>query len=156
VPKALEPGDRAPAFDLPTDDGGRITLAKLAGKSVVLYFYPKDDTAACTLEAQNFTEKAKAFAGAKTVVIGISKDSVASHAKFKAKHRLNVMLASDETGDVLNAYHVWTEKSMYGRKYMGIERSTYLIDPKGRIRKVWRKVKVAGHIDEILREVNED
>jgi peroxiredoxin Q/BCP len=154
--EALKPGDRAPDFDLPTDDGGRIDLAKLRGKSVVLYFYPKDDTSGCTQEALNFSEKAKAFARANAIVIGVSKDSVARHNKFKAKHGLNIMLASDEAGETLAAYNVWTEKNMYGRKYMGIERSTYLIDPKGRIRRIWRKVKVPGHVDEVLRMVNED
>jgi thioredoxin-dependent peroxiredoxin len=154
--KAPEVGDPAPSFDLPTDGGGRVSLAKLKGKSVVLYFYPKDDTSGCTQEALNFSEKAKAFAKAKAVIIGVSKDSVASHNKFKAKHGLNVTLASDETGDVVNAYHVWTEKSMYGRKYMGIERTTYLIGPDGVIRQVWRKVKVPGHVDQVLSMVNED
>lgn len=154
--KPLEPGDRAPDFDLPTDGGGRITLAKLRGKSVVLYFYPKDDTEACTQEALNFSAKAKAFARANAVVIGVSKDSVSSHDKFKAKHRLNVLLASDQTGDVVNAYHVWTEKSMYGRKYMGIERTTYLVGPDGLISHVWRKVRVKGHVDDVLTKVNED
>lgn len=154
--KPFEPGDRAPDFDLPTDGGGRITLAKLRGKSVVLYFYPKDDTEACTQEALNFSAKAKAFARANAVVIGVSKDSVSSHDKFKAKHRLNVLLASDQTGDVVNAYHVWTEKSMYGRKYMGIERTTYLVGPDGLISHVWRKVRVKGHVDDVLTKVNED
>ena len=154
--KPLEPGDRAPDFDLPTDGGGRITLAKLRGKSVVLYFYPKDDTEACTQEALNFSAKAKAFARANAVVIGVSKDSVSSHDKFKAKHRLNVLLASDQTGDVVNAYHVWTEKSMYGRKYMGIERTTYLIGIDGLISHVWRKVRVKGHVDDVLTKVNEN
>ena len=154
--KPFEPGDRAPDFDLPTDGGGRITLAKLRGKSVVLYFYPKDDTEACTQEALNFSAKAKAFARANAVVIGVSKDSVSSHDKFKAKHRLNVLLASDQTGDVVNAYHVWTEKSMYGRKYMGIERTTYLIGIDGLISHVWRKVRVKGHVDDVLTKVNEN
>jgi len=154
--KMLEAGDPAPSFDLPSDGGGRVSLAKLKGKSVVLYFYPKDDTSGCTQEALNFSEKAKAFAKAKAVIIGVSKDSVASHNKFKAKHGLNLSLASDETGEMLNAYHVWTEKSMYGRKYMGIERTTYLIDPAGVIRQVWRKVKVAGHVEDVLRKINED
>src|SRR3972149_6607427 len=126
MPAPLKAGDQAPAFDLPTDSGGRISLAKLNGKNVVLYFYPKDDTPTCTQEALNFSEKAKAFERANAVIVGISKDSPATHDKFKAKHGLNVLLASDESGEVLNAYGVWTEKSMYGRKYMGIERATYL------------------------------
>jgi peroxiredoxin Q/BCP len=149
-------GDPAPGFDLPADAGGRVNLAKLKGKSVVLYFYPKDDTPGCTQEALNFSEKAKAFERANAIVVGISKDSPTTHDKFKAKHGLTVLLASDESGAVLDAYGVWTEKSMYGRKYMGIERSTYLINQKGRIQKVWRKVKVKGHVDDVLREINKD
>ncbi len=152
----LKIGDLAPTFDLPADAGGRVKLAKLKGKRVVLYFYPKDDTPTCTQEALNFSEKAKAFERANAIVVGISKDSPSTHDKFKAKHGLTVLLASDEDGDVLNAYGVWTEKSMYGRKYMGIERATYLINPKGRIQKIWRKVRVKGHVDDVLREFNED
>ena len=119
MPKAPEAGDPAPSFDLPTDGGGRVSLATLKGNSVVLYFYPKDDTSGCTQEALNFSEKAKAFAKAKAVIIGVSKDSVASHNKFKAKHGLNVTLASDETGEVLGAYHVWTEKKHVWPKVYG-------------------------------------
>ena len=154
--KAPIAGDPAPDFDLPKAGGGRVALSKLRGKSAVLYFYPKDDTEACTQEALNFTAKAKAFARFKTIVIGVSKDSIASHNKFKAKHGLTIVLASDETGETLNAYGVWTEKSMYGRKYMGIERATYLIDPQGMIRAVWRKVRVKGHVDEVLGMVNQN
>jgi peroxiredoxin Q/BCP len=152
----LKIGDLAPTFDLPADAGGRVKLAKLRGKSVVLYFYPKDDTPTCTQEALNFSEKAEAFEHANAIVVGISKDSPSTHDKFKAKHGLTVLLASDEGGEILNAYQVWTEKSMYGRKYMGIERATCLINPQGRIQKIWRKVRVKGHVDDVLREVNKD
>jgi peroxiredoxin Q/BCP len=147
---AIQAGDMAPRFNLPTDGGGNISLADLAGKSVVLYFYPKDDTPGCTTESKGFSESAEAFAAANTVVIGVSKDTVASHNKFKAKHNLNLILASDETGSVVEAYGCWVEKSMYGRSYMGIERSTYLIGPDGKVLKVWRKVKVPGHVKQVL------
>ena len=146
----LKPGDTAPAFSMPTAGGGHVRLRDLKGKTVVLYFYPKDDTSACTLEALRFTEKAADFAGLGAVVIGVSRDSVKSHDKFRVKHGLNVILASDEDGAVCGRYGVWTEKSMYGRQYMGIERSTFLIDRKGKIVNTWRKVKVAGHIDDVL------
>lgn len=152
--KALKPGDPAPNFDLPSAGGGRVSLASLKGKRIVLYFYPKDDTPGCTLEALNFTEKAKDFAAAKTVVVGVSKDSAAKHDKFAAKHGLKVQLGADTEGLACAAYGVWVEKSLYGRKYMGIERATFLIDGKGKIRRIWRKVKVAGHADEVLTEVN--
>jgi len=151
--KELKPGDPAPPFDLPTAGGGRVSLAGLKGKRIVLYFYPKDDTPGCTLEALNFTEKARAFAAAKTVVVGVSRDTVAKHEKFAAKHGLNVTLAADEEGAVTEAYGVWGEKTLYGRKFMGIERATFLIDSKGRIARVWRKVKVSGHVEEVLKEV---
>ena len=151
--KTLKPGDPAPPFDLPTAGGGRVSLASLKGKRVVLYFYPKDDTPGCTREALSFTEKAKQFAAAKTTVVGVSRDSVAKHDKFVAKHGLNVELASDEDGKVCEAYGVWVEKSLYGRTYMGVERATFLIDPKGRIEHVWRKVKVSGHVEDVLKMV---
>lgn len=151
--KELKPGDPAPLFDLPTAGGGRVRLAGLKGKRVVLYFYPKDNTPGCTQEALSFTEKAKAFATAKTVVIGVSRDSVAKHDKFAAKHGLSVILASDEDGAVCEAYGIWGEKTLYGRKFMGIERSTFLIDAKGRLAQVWRKVRVPGHVDDVLKEV---
>lgn len=150
----LKPGVRAPAFDLPADDGGRATLSKLKGKRVVLYFYPKDDTSGCTQEALNFSAKAKQFAKAGAVIIGVSKDSIASHQKFKAKHGLGLILATDEDGLVCERYGVWVEKNMYGRKYMGIERATFLIGPTGKIEAVWRKVKVPGHVELVLTEVN--
>jgi peroxiredoxin Q/BCP len=151
--KVLKPGDPAPPFDLPTAGGGSVSLASLKGKRAVVYFYPKDDTPGCTQEALSFTEKAKAFANAKTVVVGISRDSVAKHDKFAAKHGLTVILASDEDGSACEAYGVWVEKSLYGRKFMGIERATFLIDEKGRIAHVWRKVRVPGHVDDVLKVV---
>lgn len=147
----LAAGDAAPDFDLPTDGGGRIRLADLKGKTAVLYFYPKDDTSGCTSEAQAFTTLADDFAKIGVTVIGVSKDSVASHDKFKKKYGLELVLASDESGAVVEAYGAWVEKSMYGRKYMGIDRSTFLIDGSGQLRQVWRKVKVPGHADQVLK-----
>jgi peroxiredoxin Q/BCP len=143
-------GDTAPEFTMPTDGGGEISLAALRGRQVVLYFYPRDDTPGCTKEAIAFTGLASEFDSAGAVVIGVSRDTVAKHDKFKAKHDLNVVLASDEDGGVCEAYGVWVEKNMYGRKSMGIERSTFLIDAEGGIAKVWRKVKVPGHAEEVL------
>lgn len=151
--KTLNPGDPAPPWDLPTAGGGRVSLADLKGQRVVLYFYPKDDTPGCTREALNFTEKAKAFAAAKTAVVGVSRDSVAKHDKFAAKHGLKLILASDEDGAVCERYGVWVEKKLYGKSYMGVERATFLIDSRGRIARVWRKVRVPGHVDEVLKEV---
>ena len=147
----LSPGDKAPEFDLPTDDG-RISLSALKGKTVVVYFYPKDDTSGCTAEAQGFTAAAADFAAAGAVVVGVSKDSAASHGKFRAKYDLAVTLGSAKDDDMVERYGAWVEKSMYGRKYMGIDRSTFLIDGTGVIRKVWRKVKVPGHVAEVLAE----
>jgi thioredoxin-dependent peroxiredoxin len=148
---ALSIGDPAPGFDLPTPDG-RVSLLGLKGKTVVLYFYPKDDTTGCTAEAQGFTAEADAFAKAGAVVVGVSKDSAASHGKFAAKHSLKVELGSAKDDDVVERYGAWIEKSMYGRKYLGIDRSTFLIDPTGAIRRIWRKVKVPGHVAEVLKE----
>jgi peroxiredoxin Q/BCP len=136
----LNPGDRAPDFDLPTDHG-RVSLAALKGKPVILYFYPKDDTTGCTAEAQGFSGAADAFAKAGVTVVGVSKDSVASHGKFRSKYDLKIELGSAKEDDVVERYGAWIEKSMYGRKYMGIDRSTFLIDKAGVIRRVWRKVK---------------
>ena len=147
---SVELGDKAPDFTLPTDGNGSVTLSKLKGKKVVLYFYPKDDTSGCTAEACGFRDTFPDYGGTGAVVIGISKDSVASHDKFKKKHGLPFILASDTGGDVCEKYGVWVEKSMYGRKYMGIERATFLIDEKGVIRNIWHKVKVPGHVDEVL------
>lgn len=151
--KMLKPGDPAPPFDLPTAGGGRISLAGLKGKRVVLYFYPKDDTPGCTLEALNFTEKARAFAALKTTVVGVSRDSVSKHEKFAEKHGLSVILAADDEGEVTDTYGVWGEKTLYGRKFMGIERATFLIDPKGKVIHVWRKVRVPGHVEDVLKVV---
>jgi thioredoxin-dependent peroxiredoxin len=145
-----EDGERAPDFELPMDGGGNVRLSDLAGKPAVVYFYPKDDTSGCTKEAQAFTALAAEFAAAGVRVIGISPDSVASHAKFRSKYDLGVELASDEQRQAIEAFGVWVEKSMYGRKYMGVDRSTFLIDAEGRIARSWRKVKVAGHADEVL------
>jgi len=151
--KDLKPGDRAPAFNLPTDGGGSVSLASLKGNAIVLYFYPKDDTSGCTLEARDFSKAAKSFKAADAVVIGVSKDNVTSHDKFKAKHNLALTLASDEETKVAKTYGVWVKKSMYGRQYMGIERATFLIDTRGVIRKIWRKVKVPGHVADVLSAV---
>ncbi|MBF9029812.1 redoxin domain-containing protein [Rhodobacterales bacterium HKCCE3408] len=149
----LEPGADAPDFTLPRDGGGDLTLSSLRPKKVVLYFYPKDDTSGCTKEAIAFTGLAKEFDAAGAVVVGISKDSVAKHDKFIAKHDLGVILVSDEESDVCERYGTWAEKSMYGKKYMGIERSTFLIGEDGKILQAWRKVKVPGHAEEVLKAV---
>lgn len=146
----LQPGDKAPDFDLPTDDG-RVSLAGLKGKPVVLYFYPKDDTPGCTNQAKGFSELIDDFGKAGATVVGVSKDSIAAHAKFRAKHDLKIVLASDKDSDVIERYGAWVEKSLYGRKYMGIDRSTWLIDGEGVLRGVWRKVKVAGHAEAVLK-----
>jgi peroxiredoxin Q/BCP len=143
-------GDKAPDFALPTDGGGSLALSRLKGKPVVLYFYPKDDTSGCTAEAKDFSRLAPDFRRADVEVIGVSPDSVDSHAKFRKKYDLTVKLAADADKAVAAAYGVWVEKSMYGRKYMGVERSTFLIDKAGRIANSWRKVKVPGHAEEVL------
>jgi len=148
--RELKVGDKAPSFTLPADGGGKVSLAELKGKSVVLYFYPKDDTSGCTAEAIAFSKDSKAFKAAGAVVVGVSKDSAASHDKFKAKYDLTVTLVADEETKTAEAYGVWVEKSMYGRRYMGMERATFLIDGKGIIRHIWRKVKVPGHSAEVL------
>jgi peroxiredoxin Q/BCP len=146
----LKPGDQAPDFTLPTDGGGTLSLKQLRGKPVILYFYPKDDTSGCTAEACGFRDSLPDFSKASATVIGLSRDSAASHDKFKRKHGLTFPLAADVDGTVCEAYGTWVEKSLYGRKYMGIERATFLIDGKGAIRRIWRKVKVPGHVDEVL------
>lgn len=151
--KSLEPGDKAPAFSLETDDGSKVALKDLKGKKVVLYFYPKDDTPGCTREAIAFTEDIAKFKRAGAVVIGVSKDSAAKHKRFREKHDLKIMLGADESGAVCKKYGVWVEKTLYGRKFMGIERATFLIDEKGVIRKIWRKVKVPGHSAAVLEAV---
>jgi len=144
-------GDKAPDFTLPTDGNGTVKLSDLKGKKVVLYFYPKDDTSGCTAEACGFRDALPDYSGAGAVVIGISKDSVASHDMFKKKHDLSFILASDAGSDVCEKYGTWVEKSMYGRKYMGIERCTFLLDEEGVIRGAWRKVRVPGHVAEVLK-----
>ena len=143
-------GDKAPDFTLPGDDGATISLSKLKGRLVVLYFYPKDDTPGCTSEAKDFSCLTAEFAKAGAEVIGVSPDSPASHKKFKSKYELGVKLAADEGKVAANAYGVWVEKSMYGKTYMGVERSTFLIDKAGKIARAWRKVKVPGHADAVL------
>jgi len=148
----LKTGDKAPDFELPGAEGP-INLSHFKGRIVVLYFYPKDDTSGCTAEAQGFTAAGDDFLAAGAVVVGVSKDSVASHQKFKAKYGLTPLYASAENHDMVERYGAWVEKSMYGRKYMGIERSTYLIDREGVIRHIWRKVKVPGHVAEVLAAV---
>jgi peroxiredoxin Q/BCP len=147
---SIEAGDKAPAFTLPTDGGGTVSLAKLKGKKVILYFYPKDDTPGCTKEACGFRDNLPKFTKTDAVVIGVSKDSVKRHDNFKAKYKLPFTLAADEDGTVCEAYGVWIEKALYGRKYMGIERATFLIDGKGVVRQVWHKVKVEGHAEAVL------
>lgn len=149
----LEIGDKAPAFTLPTDGGGKVSLGELKGKPVVLYFYPKDDTTGCTREALDFSAAKAKFDKLGAVVIGCSRDSAASHDKFKTKHKLKLTLGADESGKVTESYGVWVEKSLYGRKYMGIERATFLIGRDGRIAAVWRKVKVPGHVEAVLKAV---
>jgi thioredoxin-dependent peroxiredoxin len=144
------PGDKAPDFELPDDSGVFRTLKSFAGKKLVLYFYPKDNTSGCTREAVDFSALKAAFAKAGTMIVGVSPDSIASHAKFKTKHDLSVALISDESKSLLHAYGVWTEKSLYGRKYMGVERTTFLIASNGKIAEVWRKVKVPGHAALVL------
>lgn len=146
----LATGQAAPDFELPRGGGGVVKLSELKGKSVVLYFYPKDDTSGCTAEAIDFSALKSEFEKAGAVVIGMSPDSVKSHEKFKTKHALDVNLVSDEDKNVLNAYGVWVEKSMYGRKYMGVERTTFLIDRTGTIARVWNGVKVPGHAKDVL------
>jgi peroxiredoxin Q/BCP len=146
----LKPGDKAPKFRLATDGGGEVTLAALKGHPFVLYFYPKDDTSGCTKEAIGFSESRKKFEALGISVIGVSKDSVASHDKFKAKHKLKIALASDPETETAHDFGVWVEKSLYGRKYMGMDRATFLIDASGKIREIWRKVRVPGHVDKVL------
>lgn len=146
-------GTDAPDFSLPTDNGGMFRLSDHKGSPVVVYFYPKDDTSGCTREAIDFTQLASEFKDAGAVVVGISPDSVASHKKFRAKHELGVVLAADEGKEALERYGVWAEKSMYGRKYMGVERTTVLVDGGGKVARVWNKVKVPGHAEEVLAAV---
>lgn len=146
-------GQNLPAFDLPTDGGGQATNADFAGKTLVLYLYPKDDTSGCTKESLGFAEHYKAFEAAGAEVVGLSKDGVKSHDKFKAKYSFPFTLLADEETKLIEALGAWVEKSMYGKKYMGTDRSTFLVDEHGVIQKVWRKVKVPGHVDEVLAAV---
>lgn len=150
---ALTEGDKAPAFDLPSDSGKNVKLSAFKGKKVVLYFYPKDDTPGCTKEAVGFTEALAKFKRAGAVVIGASKDTVEKHGKFRDKYELKIPLVSDEDGSLCKDYGVWAKKMNYGKSYMGIERSTFLIDEKGKVAKVWRKVRVPGHVEEVLEAV---
>ncbi|GAB5436675.1 peroxiredoxin [Falsiruegeria mediterranea] len=148
-----EVSDTAPDFTLPRDGGGTVSLSDLRGDLVVLFFYPRDDTPGCTKESIGFSEQLQAFADAGAQVFGISKDSVAKHDKFVAKHELTTPLLSDEHGTMCEDYGVWKEKSMYGKKFLGIERSTFVVDRDGKIAHVWRKVKVPGHVDEVLEAI---
>ncbi len=149
----LTAGDAAPAIDLPRDGGETVTLEALKGGPVVVYFYPRDDTPGCTKEAIGFTEMADAFASSGARVLGVSKDTVAKHEKFRDKHGLGIALLSDAEGDVCERYGVWVEKNMYGKKSMGIERATFLIGADGTLQRIWRKVKVPGHVEEVLEAV---
>ena len=149
----IDVGDKAPAVTLPVSGGGELSLSALKGKPVVVYFYPKDNTTGCTKEAQDFQAAIPKFKKAGAEVIGVSKDTVASHDKFAAKYDLSFPLMSDTEGKACAAFGTWVEKTLYGRKYMGIERATFLIDGKGVVRNVWRKVKVPGHVDEVLAAV---
>jgi len=147
---ALNQGDPAPDFTLPRDGGGTLSLSQLRGRKVVLYAYPKDDTPGCTQEAIAFNGLRRDFAAANTDIIGVSPDPAKRHDKFKQKYGLDFPLVADETLAMLQAYGIWVEKSMYGRRYMGVERTTFLIDPDGKIARIWPKVKVAGHAEEVL------
>jgi thioredoxin-dependent peroxiredoxin len=153
--KGLAPGERAPAFKLKTDDRGEISTASLKGAPFILYFYPKDDTSGCTKEAIAFSEAKRKFDAADVAVIGVSRDDLISHQKFRTKHKLKISLASDPEVETATAYGVWVEKSMYGRRFMGMERATFLVDAKGIIRQIWRNVKVPGHVEAVLAAVKE-
>lgn len=153
--QAPQEGDQAPDFTLPSDGGATFSLSAQQGKPLVLYFYPKDDTTGCTKEAIDFTASKPEFDKAGVVVAGMSPDPAKKHDRFRAKHNLAVTLVSDESTQTLEAYGVWKEKSMYGRTYMGVERTTFLIDAEGRIARIWRKVKVAGHVEEVLAAARE-
>lgn len=149
----LKPGDKAPDFSLINDEGNKVSLKDFKGRKVILYFYPKDDTSGCTKEACSFRDNIKIIEKKNAVVIGVSKDDTKSHQKFKKKYDLPFMLLSDENLEMLKKYDVWKEKSMYGRKYMGIERTTFIIDEKGKITEIFNKVKVDGHTEEILEKI---
>ena len=151
----LKVGAKAPDFKLPGDNGTTVNLADYKGQKVVVYFYPKDDTSGCTKEACGFNDNLKKLEKLATAVIGISKDSVKKHDKFKEKYGLTFPLASDENSDTCEKYGVWVEKSMYGRKYMGIERATFLIDEDGKIEQIWRKVSVTGHVEDVMKAIKD-
>jgi peroxiredoxin Q/BCP len=146
----LAEGDQAPAFELPTDDGGTVSTATLAGRPYVLYFYPKDDTPGCTTEAKGFAEAYPRFADLGVEVIGVSKDTISSHQKFRQKHGLCFPLAAADASDVVEKFDAWVEKNMYGKKSMGVERSTFLVGADGKIARAWRQVKVDGHVEAVL------
>jgi peroxiredoxin Q/BCP len=150
---ALAVGDPAPDFDLETDGGGRIRLSGLAGRTRVVYFYPADDTETCTREAVEFTAAAPDFAAAGAMIIGISPDPPKSHERFKAKYGLGIVLASDPGHAVAERYGTWVEKTMFGRRYMGVERATFVIGPRGAISRIWRKVRIKGHVQDVLSTV---
>ena len=155
MPAKLDPGSKAPAFSLPRDGGGTVSLADFKGQNLILYFYPRADTPGCTIESKAFSDLSAAFRKAGAAVLGVSADPVKAQDAFKAKHDLAIPLASDETHQMLLAYGVWGEKSMYGRKFMGITRTTFLIGQDGHIARVWPKVKVAGHAEEVLAAAKE-
>jgi peroxiredoxin Q/BCP len=146
-------GAIAPDFALPADDGRTLSLSDLRGQKVVLYFYPADDTEACTIEAIDFSARQTDFAAAGAMIVGVSPDTTKSHQRFKTKHNLGIRLVADEDRKVIRKYGLWTEKTMFGRKYMGVERATFLIAADGRIANIWRKVRVKGHVDEVLEAV---
>lgn len=150
MPEISQP---APNFTAPVTGGGSVTLSDLRGKAVILYFYPRDDTPGCTKEAISFSEHLQAFKDAGAEVYGVSRDTMTKHDKFTAKHELTVPLLADDDGTLTESYGVWVEKNMYGKKSMGIERATYLIDAQGNIARIWRKVKVPGHVEEVLEAV---
>ncbi|MBV7257648.1 peroxiredoxin [Pacificimonas sp. WHA3] len=148
--KAPEEGDTAPDFSFAGEDGRTFSLSDYDGRKLVLYFYPKDDTPGCTKQAIGFTEMADGFAAANTAILGVSKDTAAKHARFREKHDLGIDLGSDPDGEVIERYGSWVEKNMYGRKYMGIDRSTFLIGTDGKLARIWRKVRVKGHVEQVL------
>jgi len=152
---ALDEGDKLPDIDLTTSSGGKVNLRGFIGKPFVLYFYPKDDTSGCTREAQDFSQHLKEFESLDTTVLGVSKDSPIKHQKFIDKYDLTVSLATDDEGGAMEAFGVWVQKSMYGKTYMGIDRSTFLFDAEGRLARSWRRVKVPGHAVEVLEAVRD-
>jgi peroxiredoxin Q/BCP len=154
--KALLLGDLVPNFTLPSDMGDDVNIQSLRGKNIVIYFYPKDDTPGCTIEAKDFSCSIDKFKDLNTVILGISKDTIKKHEKFRTKHDLKHILLSDETGEVCEMFGCWVEKSMYGKKYMGIARRTFLVDTNGEIVKIWPDVKIAGHVDEVIKNIENE